>query len=153
MRRPDIKTFFSQYLQRQRLRSTTERFDVLDAVLRQRGHFDADRLYLAMKGSGSKVSRATVYNTIEKLRACGILAQYRFSGRPATYELTYDVQPHHHMICTGCGSIEEFIDKRVDRLARDAAATMDHQLEDAILHIYGLCPACRRHPATGRLSP
>jgi Fur family transcriptional regulator, ferric uptake regulator len=143
MRQPDIRTYYIQYLRQRKLRATTERFAVLDAAVLRRGHFDADQLYLQMKTAGSTVSRATVYSALETMRASGILARYRFSGRPASYELTYGVPRHHHIICTLCGAIEEFVDKRVDRLARDAAASLDHRLEDAVLHMYGTCPTCR----------
>jgi Fur family transcriptional regulator, ferric uptake regulator len=142
---PDVHSHFIQYLKRTQCRVTTERVEVLDAALSEAGHFDADALYLRLKTRGSKVSRATVYNTLDKLRDSGIVARYRFGNRLATYEVAFDAQPHHHLICTMCGAIEEFIDKRVDRLARDAAATMRHELKDAILHVYGVCRQCAAH--------
>lgn len=148
MQKPDIKSFFNEYLRRNNLRVTPERIEVLDAAMASKSHFDADQLFLQLKKKGSKVSRATVYNTLEKLRDSGILVQYRFEERLAKYEVALNNQPHHHLICRSCGTIEEFIDKRVDRMARDAAAFMNHDLQDAILHIYGICPACRKkHPS------
>jgi Fur family transcriptional regulator, ferric uptake regulator len=139
---PEIRSHFIQYLKRTQCRVTTERVEILDAAISERGHFDADTLYVRLKQQGSKVSRATVYNTLDKLRDSGIVSRSRFGERHATYEVAFDAQPHHHMICSVCGAIEEFIDKRVDRLARDAATTMRHTLTDAILHVYGVCPRC-----------
>ena len=146
MRKPDIKTYFNEYLKRNNLRITPERIEVLDAAMRSESHFDADQLFTDLKQRGSKVSRATVYNTLEKLRDSGILVQYRFEARLPKYEVAFANQPHHHLICRSCGTIEEFIDKRVDRMARDAAAFLQHELQDAVLHIYGICPACRPSP-------
>jgi Fur family ferric uptake transcriptional regulator len=142
MRRPEVRTYYTEYLRQRKLRATSERFAVLDAVLAWRGHFDADRLYIKMKTDGGTVSRATVYSALETMRAGGILTRYRFAGRTASYELAYGVPRHHHIVCTVCGRIEEFTDPRVDRLARHAAATLDHRLEDAVLHMYGVCPSC-----------
>jgi len=135
--------YFTEYLRRNKLRVTPERFEILDMVLNCDGHFDADDLFLRMKHAGSKVSRATVYNTLEKLTDCGIISRYRFGERLARYELTYGNEHHHHIICRNCGRIDEFIDKRVDRFARDAARIMRFTFEDAVLHIYGECTECR----------
>ena len=144
----DARKHFTQYLKRKQFRITTERFEVLDAAMEEAGHFDADQLYLRLKQHGSKVSRATVYNTLDKLRDSGIVAQNRFGDRLAKYEVSFASPPHHHMVCTVCGGIEEFIDTRIDRLARDAAATMDHELTDAILHVYGICQPCQSSQST-----
>ena len=148
MHTPDIKTYFNEYLKRNKLRVTPERLQVLDAAMRSESHFDADQLFLDLKKRGCKVSRATVYNTLEKLRDSGILVQYRFEARLARYEVAFANQPHHHVICRSCGTIEEFVDKRVDRMARDAAAYLQHELQDAVLHIYGICSACRTSTTT-----
>ena len=144
MPKRDIKTLFTDYLHERKLRVTPERLEVLETVMQTPGHFDVDQLFYRMKTQGSTVSRATVYNTVDKLREAGVLAQYRFGERSARYEIAHNVQPHHHLICRSCGNIEEFIDKRVDRMARDAAAFLGHELQDAVLHIYGICPACLR---------
>jgi len=144
MKTKDPKEFFTQYLRRNKFRVTPERFEILDTVLECDGHFDADDLFLRMKNDGSKVSRATVYNTLDKLTDCGILSRYRFGERLARYEIMFGNEHHHHVICRTCGTIEEFVDKRVDRFARDAAKTLDYHFQDAVLHIYGTCPTCRK---------
>lgn len=143
MKKNDPVDFFTQYLRRNKFRITPERFEILDTVMQCHGHFDADDLFLRMKNDGSKVSRATVYNTLEKLTDCGILSRYRFGERLARYEIMYGNEHHHHVICRSCGKIEEFIDKRVDRFARDAAASLHYSFEDAVLHIHGVCRSCR----------
>lgn len=135
--------FFTQYLRRNKYRVTPERFEILDSVMECDGHFDADDLFLRMKNAGSKVSRATVYNTLDKLTDCGILSRYRFGERLARYEIAYGNEHHHHVICRSCGKIEEFVDKRVDRFARDAASMLHYSFQDAVLHIYGICSECR----------
>lgn len=144
MKTPDPKDFFTQYLRRNKYRVTPERFEILDAVLECNGHFDADELFLKMKTLGSKVSRATVYNTLDKLTECGIVSRYRFGERLARYEIMYGNEHHHHVICRSCGKIEEFVDKRLERFARDAATTLKYSFQDTVLHIYGICSDCQK---------
>ena len=144
MKKTDPKEFFTQYLRRNKYRVTPERYEILDAVLECDGHFDADELFLKMKNSSSKVSRATVYNTLDKLTECGILSRYRFGERLARYEIMYGHAHHHHLICRSWGKIEEFVDKRVERFAKDAAKSLHYQFQNTVLHIYGVCPDCRK---------
>jgi Fur family ferric uptake transcriptional regulator len=132
-----------QYLKDRNLRSTPERFEVLEEVMRIPGHFDTDMLYIAMRSSGSKVSRATVYASVEILTDCGLLARYRFKDKQARYEFVSGSEHHHHIICDTCGEIDEFIDKRVDRLAVQAAKLLDYELRGSALHITGTCSKCR----------
>ena len=142
MKYPDPRTFFSQYLQKHHLRLTPERFEVLDSIVTRTGHFDADSLFASMRSSGSTVSRATVYNTLERLTECGIVARSRFSSQQARYELMFGTEHHHHIHCELCGAVEEFIDRRVERVARDASASLGFKMHDAALHIIGVCSKC-----------
>jgi Fur family transcriptional regulator, ferric uptake regulator len=143
----DIHTYFTNYLKRNKYRITPERFEVLDSILSTEDHFDADDLFLRLKNDGSKVSRATVYNTLDILTECSIVTRDHFGEKLARYELVYGNEPHHHIVCQSCGKIEEFVDKRVDRMARDAARTMDYELDSGVLHIYGICRDCSESKA------
>lgn len=144
MKTIDPKDFFTQYLKRNKYRITPERFEILETVMHCDGHFDADELFLRMKNAGSKVSRATVYNTLDKLTDCGIVGRYRFGERLARYEIMFGTEHHHHIICSSCGKIEEFVDKRVERFARQAASTLLYGFENTVLHIYGVCKECQK---------
>ncbi len=142
--------YFTEFLKSENFRVTPERLAVLETVLEYRNHFDADELFLKMKMQGSTISRATVYNTLDKLTQCGILSRTRFGKNLARYEVIFGSKPHHHVICRSCGKIEEFFDPRVDRLARDAARTMNYTLDDYFLHIFGLCSTCAKIQTKGK---
>jgi Fur family transcriptional regulator, ferric uptake regulator len=143
MKHPDPKELFIEYLKQHKQRLTPERFEVLAAVLESEGHFDADEIFVALRKKKSKVSRATVYNTLETLTGSGIIIRYRFGERLARYECAFGSDLHHHMICRRCGKIEEFTDKRIDRFARDVTASMNYKLDHAMVHIYGMCESCQ----------
>ena len=59
-------------------RKTPERFSVLEEIYSSGGHFDVDALLDRMKKRGAKVSRATLYNTIELLLEAGLVRKHRF---------------------------------------------------------------------------
>jgi Fur family ferric uptake transcriptional regulator len=110
---------FRKFLKDGEYRITPERFEVLDAVMKWDDHFDADNLFIWLKNNGSKVSRATVYKTLNLLHECGLVSRYRFSQGHAQYEKTVDRPHHDHLICTTCGKIIEFDNSRVIQMQND----------------------------------
>ena len=62
-----VEGLFEAYLEQNGHRKTPERFAILSQVYSYEGHFDVDTLLERMKQGGAKVSRATLYNTIELL--------------------------------------------------------------------------------------
>ncbi len=145
------KEHFTEFLRDGNYRITQERFEVLAAVLRYDEHFDADSLYLRLRESGSKVSRATVYKTLALLHECGLVSRYMFSpGEFAQYEKTIDRPRHDHMVCTKCGKIIEFPNGSVIHLQRQLCRLHDFEPSYHTLQIFGVCSDCRRERRESR---
>ena len=138
----DILTDHLKKSGKQRL--TPERFAVLDAVLESQGHFDAENLYYRMISGGIKVSRATVYNTLELLQECGLVSKYRFAETSSRYEKVFGRPNHHHLICLECGDIIEFVNDRLQRLQDDVCADKRFKPQSSSLQIFGTCSKCRK---------
>ncbi|MGA9115603.1 MAG: transcriptional repressor [Bacteroidota bacterium] len=126
------------------MRATPSRFAILDAVLATQGHFDAEGLYYRLASSGVKVSRATVYNTLELLQACGLVSKYRFTGSTSRYEKAFGRPQHQHLVCLGCGEIIEFVNERLERIQKEVCAAYDFEAGSATLQIFGSCSRCRK---------
>jgi Fur family ferric uptake transcriptional regulator len=125
-------------------RITPERFKILDAVLQSQGHFDVDNLYYRMITNGVKVSKATVYNTLELLRECGLVSKYRFAENTSRYEKAFGRPHHHHMICLSCGDIIEFTNDRLERIQEDVAMQKDFKIQSTTIQIFGTCSRCTK---------
>ena len=67
---------FTEYLNQHKHRKTPERFAILDHIYSTKGHFDVDSLFQTMNTQSMRVSRATLYNTIELLLDCGLLVKH-----------------------------------------------------------------------------
>jgi Fur family ferric uptake transcriptional regulator len=138
------------FLSRRKLRTTRERFLLLEEVMRTEGHFDADSLFTSLNRRGLKASRATVYNTLDLLVQSGLLSRYRFGENHSRYEKSIGKPRHDHMICLGCGNIMEFVSKKLEHLQQEVCDEMHFLMEHSTLLIFGRCPACRaakRFPA------
>jgi Fur family ferric uptake transcriptional regulator len=125
-------------------RSTPERFAVLDAVLQSQGHFNAESLYYRMISNGVKISKATVYNTLELLQECGLVSKYRFGESTSRYEKAFGRPHHHHMICLECGDILEFVSDKLERIQEELCNEMTFSPQSSSLQIFGTCSKCKK---------
>ena len=150
---PDIEILkhqFSEYLRRKKYRSTQERSRVLDRIAELDRHFSADELYLYMNSLGDRVSRATVYSTLDLLTQCSILMKHRFQGESAHFELSSRMPNHDHLICTECGRIEEFQKQGIDTISNDVCAELGFRRLTHSLQIFAVChdPSTCEHNKT-----
>ncbi|MCL5020993.1 MAG: transcriptional repressor [Bacteroidetes bacterium] len=137
------KARFENYLKQENYRITPERFEVLDAVMSATGHFDADELFLNLKRNGSKVSRATVYNTLEILEECELVFKTRLKDHGSRYEKAFGRAHHDHLVCIQCGKIVEFVDDSIERSQELVAKKFKFKLISHSHQIFGLCPDCK----------
>ncbi len=124
------------------LRMTRQRKAVLHALSELGGHACADKIYERATVHLPDMDRSTVYRTLERFRDLRILSQTDLGRGCAEYEVVMD-QPHHHLVCRGCGHV---IDLDHAYLATSAEAIRrDLSFEPIFDHfaIFGWCQACR----------
>ena len=139
MKKERAKEKFREYLKTGKHRITPERFEVLYAALDYKGHFGADDLYVKMKTEKSRVSRATVYNTLELLDKSGIIAKRNFGDGKTHYEGSFEKNNHDHLICTNCGRIIEFEHPGIDKIIAEVAESNGLKFTGYSFTIFGLC--------------
>ena len=103
-----ICSVFRRFLRTKGLKYTAERADVLDAIIKRDGLFEAEELLLDMRRKGHRVSKATIYRTIKLLQDAGIITQALFDSNQAHYQLIYGKAPRDVMVCMKAGKLVEF---------------------------------------------
>lgn len=136
-----IKEVFTMYLVENKHRKTPERYAILERVYRHEGHFNAEILYNDMQNS-YRVSLATVYNTLDLLLNCNLIVKHQFGGQIAQYEKTFGTVMHNHLVCTQCGKIKEFSDKKLRSMIENKTFSQ-FDVSYYSLYLYGICKKCK----------
>ena len=124
-----------EVLQKEGLRFTRQRLAVWMEIGISREHRDADDIYISIRSKGVKVSRATVYRTIDVLVKNELVRKLDVGDGKSRFESKVDEEHHDHMICLETGNIIEFYNSRLEQLQEKIALDNGYEL---VRHVHQL---------------
>jgi Fur family transcriptional regulator, peroxide stress response regulator len=121
----------------QKIRVSKHRLAVLSYLAESKDHPTADRIFRDLKATVKKLSKATVYNTLNALATAGVIRQLTIEGSEARYDI--EIHPHGHFVCESCGAITNF---RVEIDAFSFSDLNQFRIREKDVFFRGLCPKC-----------
>ena len=134
---------FEKFLKGKQLKFTKERQLVLKEIFDRHDHFDAEQLIHDLQAKKVRVSRATIYRTLDLLLEAQLIASIDLGDRGRYFEHIYGHHHHDHMICVQCRKIIEFTNDDIERLQDEECEKVGFKLISHRLELKGVCSDCQ----------
>lgn len=137
---------FKQLLKSNGLKFTIQREVILEMLYNSDEHLTPEALHhlIQQKHPDLNTGIATVYRTLSLLEDSEMVTSLSFGAQGKKYEL--GAKDHHdHIICTGCGTITEFVDEEIEHRQKEITESLGFIMKEHSMQIYGICNQCQEN--------
>lgn len=125
-------------------RLTPQRRAVIQTIASAQDHLTPAAIYKKVHQEHLGVGLVTIYRTLDLLAGLGLICEVHTRGGHRSYLMRRPVEHHHHLICSGCGTVIDFTDCNLAPLKQRLSRKTGFDIEDHLLEFTGLCPTCQK---------
>ena len=140
----EARIVYAEYLKKNKMFFTKERTQLLDFIFDQEGHFSVDELIFEMQKRNVKVSRATLYRSLNQMVDAGILSESDFGHGHTHYEIDLGSKPHVHLICSVSGDVREVHSQKLETALEELAKKEGFKVKRYKIQLFGISKAARK---------
>jgi Fe2+ or Zn2+ uptake regulation protein len=136
------KTDYATLLRESGLKATPRRIHLLSLLSKATKPLSAHEFKSAWKQGEADV--VSIYRALEALASAGIVRRVDLQHGHTDYELVIPGEHHHHLVCTDCGTIEDFEGCPAESIERAALkeSSKFSSLQQHSLEFFGICNTC-----------
>jgi len=137
-----MKREYSELLIKTGLRNTNQRTLIISIIRQGKGHLDADEIHRRAKKKQPRISLSTVYRTLQRLKALGLIEELHFDEEHHHYEIKSPAE-HHHLVCLNCGNVIEFEYPFTRLIKENVIVARSFNITNSEIQITGYCSDCQ----------
>lgn len=123
---------------------TPQRQAIVRTIFRSRGYLTPAALYERIRREHPNIGLTTIYRTLEILADSGFICRVHVGGVSRKY-IASPPQHHHHLICSGCGTVIDFTGCELGELEERLLKETGFKIESHLLEIFGHCRDCQEN--------
>ena len=124
------------------LKHSKQRDSIKEFLATRKDHPTADVVYMNVRQSFSNISLGTVYRNLTLLADIGEIARLRVGDGVDHFD--YDTSPHHHFICSECGSVTDLNMPFMEQMTKAVRENFEGEVEGQVTYFYGRCGNCTK---------
>jgi len=123
---------------------TSQRRAVLNAIAQSREHLTPAAIYEKVRREHPSIGLVTIYRTLEILEELGLICEVHVGGSCRSYSMRRPSEHHHHMVCSDCGAVIDFVDCDLDELEQKLSQETGFEIDGHLLEFLGRCQNCKK---------
>ena len=122
---------------------TTQRWVVIQAIASGQEHLTPSAIYEKVHQDHPSIGLVTIYRTLDILAKLRLICELHAGDSCRSYTISAP-QHHHHLICSKCGAVADFIGYDLSELEQRLSLETGFKVEDHLLEFIGLCQNCQQ---------
>ncbi|MFC1921539.1 Fur family transcriptional regulator [Chloroflexota bacterium] len=125
---------------------TPQRRAVIKIITSAKGHLTPATICEKIHRVHPDIGLVTIYRTLDLLAELGLVCELHTDGKHRSYTTGITQRHHHHLICSGCGTVVDFAGRHLEKLERSLSRESGFRIDDHLLEFVGLCRTCQKIP-------